>query len=54
MRERVIDVRHGLVLAWVLACVLGGASWAQDAANPAARPAEIEVRVAMRDGEQIG
>ena len=53
MRKRLTDVRHGLVLAWVLACGLGGAAWAQDAADPAARPAEMEVRVAMRDGARL-
>ena len=53
MRKRLVDVCRALLLAGMLASAAGGVAWAQEPADPPARPAEMEVRVAMRDGAKL-
>ena len=53
MRKRLVDVCRALVLAGMLAATPGGVAWAQEPADPPARPQEMEVRVAMRDGARL-
>ena len=53
MRKRLVDVCHALLLAGMLASAAGGVAWAQEPADPPARPQEMEVRVAMRDGAKL-
>ncbi len=53
MSKQIAGIGHGLLLVWVLAGTLSGAAWAAASAEPVARPAEMEFRVAMRDGARL-
>ena len=56
MNMRTIDVRPILALLWVLGslfALIAGSARASDPADAAARPPEMEIRVAMRDGAKL-